>query len=1294
MQSPFTAKELLTADTPVLLFDCTMADGSLQRWSSQTVRTGDITYAGRVMKHNLFEAQVASDTQIGGSPRLSFELANADSYFSEIERQIGFKGSRLVVSSLFVDTATGAAASDAIVVFRGLVNPPDRITEASFRLSAMNRMSMQRTQLPEVTVQRLCPWRFPATAGQRLVAADGSPENKYSFFYRCGYSADQSGGVGNLNGDAPYTSCAQTRKECVARGMFAADAGGRATGRYGGLEYVPASILVRGAGQKNSQMSNVQSNQAAYNDPVPLIYGTQWHRPDVVFSRNDGNLTSMEVLLCMGEIQGVLTVLVDDIVIPQGVNGRNMTSTGWWNLMSAGARSGHQDPGFGDGGSGPVGDPYGSMAYLSVVVPNRINDGASIPTVQVLVQGMKLLTFDVDGQSLGEQFSSNPAWVLLDILRRSAYSLEEIHCASFAAAAAYCDGQIEASDPIIGAVSIPRFSCNFALKSPRSAGEIIRSLRNSSGIFLILNTSGLLEARIENTFALQQPVLPPGSNATEQFGGGWPAYEFDETSIARSSDGSAGFRMSSKGAQDTPNQLTVEFQDEFNQYQQDSFSLSDGNDSDLCGQVISAAWDAMGISNFSQASRMLQLGLNRGIEGNQFIELETSVKALGLMPGDLITVTYQKENLQRTPFRIQKITPGASFRTALITAQLHNDLWYSDTASGIIGGRGWQPGQGSGLPAPVAGSETDTYGNLQLAVTEAEVIGSEGAGSVELTVSFVAPSGSIGNLPGPLVSLVATAEVTGGTLAGGMSWFYALSALDDGGGESPLSFIVQVNTGAGGNTNAITLSGIALPAGGVALNVYRGLSPQQLFRIATNQPPAASFTDTGLPIIATLPPDPQLDHVELNWRWELLPEASVTLHSSTTVGNGMLELTADRYRAAVVRITGGRGVGQERQITGNTTTAITIDRPWTEEPDSTSRFSVAENSWRSGNSGKSSPLTINVPERIGSGVQISARAANAAGGLAAYELSPLTRWTLGESGDLAADSAVPPPPLFAVSASQGTVEFAGIGFGSLQNTTGIIAGTYRIHYYDEIHGTPLGLTGDVSAADSVISFEGVVTPGSLVQIEKEIILVGTTTGAVSSVTRGMHSTVAADHAATSPAYPLLEKVVIVPLIKGFFGSPASGDWNYSVELPDVRIASVELSMTNSIGTGDAGVNQFTGTNDSGLRTLAGGQFSFQITGYLAVQSGAAPDIVVDSARSVGDIYAVLRGPSSGAGVTLELKLNDQRYASVQFDPGTLTSYVVPGFGLAALAAGDRLSLDVSGVGTGNPGSDLTVIVRL
>lgn len=163
---------------------------------------------------------------------------------------------------------------------------------------------------------------------------------------------------------------------------------------------------------------------------------------------------------------------------------------------------------------------------------------------------------------------------------------------------------------------------------------------------------------------------------------------------------------------------------------------------------------------------------------------------------------------------------------------------------------------------------------------------------------------------------------------------------------------------------------------------------------------------------------------------------------------------------------------------------------------------------------------------------------------------------------------------------------------------------------------------------------------------------------------------------------------------------ASGDWQYSVELPDVRLASAELYMINSLGTGPSTANQYTGTIDSGLRALAGGQYSFQITGYLAIQTGAAPNVIVDSDQSVRDMYAIVRLPSQGAPITVQLNRNGNAYATLQFalnaatNMSATTSGVVGGFGLPALRAGDQLSLDVTGVGTTTPGSDLSVIMRL
>ena len=59
-----------------------------------------------------------------------------------------------------------------------------------------------------------------------------------------------------------------------------------------------------------------------------------------MFARNDGNLTHLEVLLGTGEIQSVLKVLVNDIEISAGEAGRDMTATGWFNVVGHGSRSG------------------------------------------------------------------------------------------------------------------------------------------------------------------------------------------------------------------------------------------------------------------------------------------------------------------------------------------------------------------------------------------------------------------------------------------------------------------------------------------------------------------------------------------------------------------------------------------------------------------------------------------------------------------------------------------------------------------------------------------------------------------------------------------------------------------------------------------------------------------------------------------------------------------------------------------------------------------------------------------
>ena len=943
MPTVYDLKQAAVTETPLFLFETTLRDGSVERWSTHHVTVDGGEYKARVLDHNGFDLKASFDESLGSGNKLSLSLANADSYFSQIERRTGFKGARLVVKFLFVDLSVGTKASDPMVVFQGVGNPPEQTTESAMRLSFGSRLNYQRILLPEVRIQKRCPWTFPSGPDQRNSAVTGGAGGRFAPFYRCGYSADQSGGVGNLQGGGqPFTACNYSRANCVERGMFDQDSSGRSTKRFGGVEFVPASVLVRSYGEKGTHLSPVIDNIARYNDFVPLVYGTSWYQPPVVFARNDGNLTRMEILLGMGEMADVVKVIVNGVDIPESQAGADMTATGWFTIVTLGTRSGAFNPDFKDSIGHPVGDPYGSMAMLSVVVPNRINDGLSLPGIEVLVRGMKLDRYGSDGTFLDQSYTNNPAWVMLDVLRRSGWSTSELDLTSFVRAALYCDAPLTMTDLNGNSAAAPRFQCNLVLRRRRSAADVIRGIRNGAALFLAYGPGGLLQLRVEGTIAHQSSTKPTLSNSTVALSSGWPSYEFSDGSAAfggilRNAHGAPTIRLWSRSLAETPNRYSVEFQDQFNEYQQDSLSLVDIDDSQLTGQELGAALLALGIPNYDQATRVMRLQLDKSIRGNLYVDFETSVRGLGIAPGDIITMTYLKEGLTRQPFRVVRVSPGSNYQTVQITAQLHDDRWYSDLVDGGQGSRR-QTGIGLGVPRPLIGSVVSSTGEAQFDVHETVGTASDGTLSVTLNVGFSVPdkpSNSLASIPA--LDLSASVDPSGGTLAGGQTLYYAVSGVDSTGAESALSFVVPAKIPTGTSTHSVTLTNLSFSAGTTAFDVYRGPNPSQLLRIAAGQTLGNQFVDTGSAAGELKgPPDENYDHANVYWRLELQPEVQATVATSTTVGNSSLQMIANERRGAVVRITRGKGAGQERAVGSNNATSLTVTLPWTVQPDATS----------------------------------------------------------------------------------------------------------------------------------------------------------------------------------------------------------------------------------------------------------------------------------------------------------------------------------------------------------------------
>jgi hypothetical protein len=332
-------------------------------------------------------------------------------------------------------------------------------------------------------------------------------------------------------------------------------------------------------------------------------------------------------------------------------------------------------------------------------------------------------------------------------------------------------------------------------------------------------------------------------------------------------------------------------------------------------------------------------------------------------------------------------------------------------------------------------------------------------------------------------------------------------------------------------------------------------------------------------------------------------------------------------------------------------------------------------------------------------VHISGRSANAQDRECAVELSPLTRHTIGGAAE---DPDVPPAPHFGLEASgRGTLEVVGIGFDDLQCTRSITAGTLGLHYRDELQSqSDTRLAQDIDAAAETITFAAAapVTEGMLMQIESEVVVVQTVDegGLSCTVKRGAYESAASTHSADTVVFPLERRLSVMPFVKGFFGTPASGSYGHRVDLPNVRIVVAELFVTNARGNSQVTGISYAHLEGGGIRTLSGGQIALQVDGPLAIQSNAVPPLATDTPRAVRDVFGTLSTPPSGGDVQVRVNVSGEPYCDLTFASGETVSGTVDGSGLPPLRPNGPVGLDIVSIPQGantSSGAGLTVTIR-
>jgi hypothetical protein len=160
-----------------------------------------------------------------------------------------------------------------------------------------------------------------------------------------------------------------------------------------------------------------------------------------------------------------------------------------------------------------------------------------------------------------------------------------------------------------------------------------------------------------------------------------------------------------------------------------------------------------------------------------------------------------------------------------------------------------------------------------------------------------------------------------------------------------------------------------------------------------------------------------------------------------------------------------------------------------------------------------------------------------------------------------------------------------------------------------------------------------------------------------------------------------------------------------VSLPDVRICAAQLYVTNSFGDSQSTSHSYTSEPDWGLRTLSGGQFSLQVSGYVATQQNAAPPLLIEASHAIRDMRAAVSYAPQDYTINVAVLQNAVPLGGdagvLSIGPGNLSSNIVDGVNLPSLKEDGALTLNITldlppgfqPSPSTNPGRDLTVTIR-
>jgi len=453
-----------------------------------------------------------------------------------------------------------------------------------------------------------------------------------------------------------------------------------------------------------TRTDSILVNKQSSSSGLPLIYGMRRVGGTLVFVETSSNNEFLYIALAMGEgqVNACKKIFLDDIEVTDfntsDSSGATSPSSFTDQTLYYGKFADKQnDDGsttnqshvamqFFDGDDDQVASTLldGALSnwtsnhrlrgvtYLALRLRFNPDVFSRVPTINALIQGRKISTFNSSSTETTNQYSTNPAFVILDYLRNTRFGkgvpLANIDIPSFYTASQVADTTIT---PTGSAVTDPTDS---------SSGNTIN----------LIDTNVALETKNKVLNNLRE--LLTGCRGLLSYAGGKYHLVIESTGSSvlslDESDIIGGIKLQSEDKTNKYNRVVIDFPDIDLNYRNNTASFPPNDDSSLAsadqhatmktadgGELLEGRFTLQTVTSFHQAQEHAEIILRRSRNGLR-VSLIATGEAMNLVIGDIVNVTHSTPAFSNKPFRVVGVVIRKD-QTVNLTLVEHQDSFYT-----------------------------------------------------------------------------------------------------------------------------------------------------------------------------------------------------------------------------------------------------------------------------------------------------------------------------------------------------------------------------------------------------------------------------------------------------------------------------------------------------------------------------------------------------------------------------------------------------------------------------------------